>query len=65
VTADGDDQKETVRRAYWLGGGATMLWSHADAATYRRWIEQAGLTVTEQDFVPEGTSGHALFWATR
>jgi len=24
---------------------------------------QAGLEITGQDFVPEGDSGHALFWA--
>jgi 2-polyprenyl-3-methyl-5-hydroxy-6-metoxy-1,4-benzoquinol methylase len=49
----------------WLGGSATMWWSHADAAAYRGWIERAGLEVTEQGFVPEGDGGHALFWARR
>jgi len=49
----------------WLGGPATMWWSHADAPTYRSWLQQAGLTVTAQEFVPEATSGHALFWARR
>ena len=49
----------------WLGGNTTMWWSHADADTYRSWLEQAGLHVTAQDFVPEDTSGHALFWAQR
>jgi len=49
----------------WLGGPATMWWSHADAATYRAWLADAGLEVTEQDFVPEGDGGHALFWARR
>ncbi|WDZ84507.1 class I SAM-dependent methyltransferase [Micromonospora cathayae] len=49
----------------WLGGPATMWWSHADAATYRSWLHRAGLTVTVEDFVPEGTSGHTLFWARR
>jgi SAM-dependent methyltransferase len=49
----------------WLGGPATMWWSHADAATYRSWLQQAGLEVTVQQFVPEGDSGHALFWARR
>jgi 2-polyprenyl-3-methyl-5-hydroxy-6-metoxy-1,4-benzoquinol methylase len=49
----------------WLGGPATMWWSHADAATYRSWIGQAGLEITSQQFVPEGDSGHALFWARR
>ena len=47
----------------WLGGPAAMAWSHADAATYRSWLEQAGLEVAAQDFVPEGDVGHALFWA--
>ncbi|GLY86061.1 class I SAM-dependent methyltransferase [Actinoallomurus iriomotensis] len=47
----------------WLGGPAAMWWSQADAATYRSWIEQAGLEVSAQEFVPEGDSGHALFWA--
>lgn len=48
----------------WLGGGAPMWWSHADAATNRRWITEAGLTVERQEFVAEG-GGHALFWAHR
>lgn len=47
----------------WLGGPAIMWWSQADAATYRTWLTQAGLEVTGQEFVPEGNSGHALFWA--
>jgi SAM-dependent methyltransferase len=47
----------------WLGGPAAMWWSHADAATYRSWIAGVGLEVTGQEFVPEGNSGHALFWA--
>jgi SAM-dependent methyltransferase len=49
----------------WLGGGAPMWWSHADAATYRSWITQAGLAIEREDFVPEGDGGHALFWASR
>jgi 2-polyprenyl-3-methyl-5-hydroxy-6-metoxy-1,4-benzoquinol methylase len=49
----------------WLGGGAPMWWSHADAGTYRSWLQRAGLTVTSEELVPEGTSGHALFWAQR
>jgi SAM-dependent methyltransferase len=49
----------------WLGGGAPMWWSHADAATYRAWIERAGLRVAAEDVIPEGESGHALFWARR
>jgi hypothetical protein len=42
-----------------------MWWSHADAATYRTWLQAAGLQITAQDFVPEGAGGHALFWGHR
>jgi SAM-dependent methyltransferase len=49
----------------WLGGGTAMWWSHADAATNRTWITQAGLMVEQEEFVPEGEGGHALFWARR
>jgi SAM-dependent methyltransferase len=49
----------------WLGGEAAMWWSHADAATYRGWIAAAGLRVESEAFVPEGASGHQLFWARR
>lgn len=49
----------------WLGGGARMWWSHADAATCRAWITDAGLVVDDVAFVPEGASGHALFWAQK
>ncbi|SCL17676.1 Ubiquinone/menaquinone biosynthesis C-methylase UbiE [Micromonospora pallida] len=49
----------------WLGGPAAMWWSHADAATYRSWLDRAGLMVTTEEFVPEGTGGHTLFWARR
>jgi 2-polyprenyl-3-methyl-5-hydroxy-6-metoxy-1,4-benzoquinol methylase len=49
----------------WLGGQVPMWWSHADAASYRSWIEDAGLRVVQERFVPEGDGGHALFWAQR
>ena len=49
----------------WLGGGAPMWWSHADAATYRTWITQAGLSIEREEFAPEGDAGHALFWTSR
>jgi SAM-dependent methyltransferase len=49
----------------WLDGPAPMWWSHADAATYRSWLQQAGLTIASEEFVAEGTSGHTLFWAQR
>ena len=49
----------------WLGGDVPMWWSHADAATYRAWIEQAGLSIVAQEAIPEGDGVHALFWARR
>jgi SAM-dependent methyltransferase len=49
----------------WLDGPAAMWWSQADAATYRSWLQRAGLTVTTEEFIPEGTGGHTLFWARR
>ena len=50
----------------WLGiEGATMYWSHADAKTYRRWLEEAGFEVLSEEFVPEGDVGHQLFYAKR
>ena len=49
----------------WLGYGAPMWWSHADAATYREWLGQAGLIVESEEFIAEGAGGHALFWARR
>jgi SAM-dependent methyltransferase len=48
----------------WLGGSATMWWSHADTATYRDWLGAAGFRIDTETFVPEGDSGHSLFWAT-
>jgi 2-polyprenyl-3-methyl-5-hydroxy-6-metoxy-1,4-benzoquinol methylase len=49
----------------WIGGGTEMWWSHADRDTYHRWLEVAGFEVMDVSFVPEGASGHALFWARR
>jgi SAM-dependent methyltransferase len=49
----------------WLDGGARMWWSQADVATYRSWIDQAGLSIDREDFVPEDDGGHALFWTSR
>lgn len=48
----------------WLGGGAAMSWSHPGAATYRAWIESAGLAIEDERFVAEGAGGHTLFVAT-
>ena len=47
----------------WLGGDATMWWSHPDAATYRRWLAAAGLRIESEEFVAEGASGHQLIGA--
>ncbi len=47
----------------WLGGDAAMWWSHPDAGTYRRWLQDAGFDVVHEEFVPEGDGGHALFRA--
>jgi SAM-dependent methyltransferase len=49
----------------WLGGTAPMSWSQADAAASRRWMTAAGLEITSEETVPDGTSEHALFWARR
>ena len=49
----------------WLDGGATMWWSHADAVTYRSWLQWAGLRITSEELVPEGSGGHTLFRAQR
>jgi SAM-dependent methyltransferase len=49
----------------WLGANVPMWWSHADAATYRRWLTEAGFEVIREQFVPEGDGGHSLFWARR
>jgi hypothetical protein len=49
----------------WLGGDTPMWWSHADIATYGRWLTAAGFHITSREYVPEGGSGHSLFWARR
>ena len=56
----------TGTEADWLDvSGATMYWSHADAATYRAWLEQLGFTILAEEFVPEGEGGHTRFLAQR
>lgn len=51
----------------WLNvAGGTMYWSHAAAATYEKWLMDAGFAVQESRFIPEGGSGgHTLFWAQK
>ncbi|AKU18435.1 class I SAM-dependent methyltransferase [Luteipulveratus mongoliensis] len=53
------------REQGWLGGSVEMWWSHPDASTYRDWLEEAGLEVVHEEFVPEGSSGHQLMIARR
>lgn len=55
----------TGSEAGWLDGTTPMWWSHAAADDYRTWLDAAGLEVTHQRHVPEGTAGHSLFWARR
>lgn len=52
-------------QAGWLSGTAAMWWSHPDDATYRSWIESAGMQIDDQQFVADGRSGHMLFAARR
>lgn len=51
----------------WLGGGIPMWWSHADAATNRRWLTDARLRVETETFLPEGSdvAGGAVLFMTR
>jgi SAM-dependent methyltransferase len=59
----------TLGHTAWTGTGdfhgAPMYWSHADAATYRRWLEHAGVEVVEREFIPEGDGGHELMLGVR
>ena len=41
----------------WLGGGAPMWWSHADADTNRSWLTGAGFTVEHEEFTFPVASG--------
>jgi ubiquinone/menaquinone biosynthesis C-methylase UbiE len=58
-------QAWTGTESDWLGGRADMWWSHADAATYRSWLDHSGFHIAREEFVPEGDTGHSLFWARR
>jgi SAM-dependent methyltransferase len=49
----------------WLVPGVRMYWSHADEATYARWLEDLGFTLQKRTFVPEGDGGHVLLLATK
>jgi cyclopropane fatty-acyl-phospholipid synthase-like methyltransferase len=66
----GDMFLVTLGHTAWTGTaadwhGAEMYWSHADAATYRAWLDQAGFNVEAEHFVPEGDGGHTLFIARK
>jgi cyclopropane fatty-acyl-phospholipid synthase-like methyltransferase len=45
--------------------GAPMYWSHADEATYLRWLDEIGFAVQWARFIPEGDGGHTLVLARR
>jgi SAM-dependent methyltransferase len=48
----------------WLGvPDARMVWSHADAETYRAWLAASGFEICRTEFVPEGDGGHTLILA--
>jgi 2-polyprenyl-3-methyl-5-hydroxy-6-metoxy-1,4-benzoquinol methylase len=55
----------TGSEANWLGSTATMWWSQSDAVTYRCWLAEADFEILDEEYVPEGDGGHALFWARR
>ncbi len=45
--------------------GAPMYWSHADEATYLRWLAEIGFALEWTRFIPEGDGGHTLVLARR
>jgi SAM-dependent methyltransferase len=59
-----------VGHSAWTGSeedwhGAPMYWSHADEATYLRWLDEIGFAVQWARFIPEGDGGHTLVLARR
>ena len=49
----------------WLGvKGGDMWWSHADSATYRVWLADAGFFIEEERF-SEGQGRHLFLVASR
>jgi len=63
VVATVGARASTGEEADWLGGGAPMWWSNPGAETYRGWLANAGFMIEQDEFVPEGNSGHQLFIA--
>jgi SAM-dependent methyltransferase len=60
----------TVGHTAWTGidqnwHGGRMYWSQAGAATYARWLDQAGFDTRSQSFILEGETAHELFLAIR
>lgn len=60
----------TVGHSQWTGTeenwlGATMYWSHANAATYRQWLEMLDFRLLWTRFIPEGDGGHTLLLAQK
>lgn len=49
----------------WLGSNAEMYWSHANGATYERWLAETGFEVLRRSKVPEPGAEHALFLARK
>jgi len=58
-----------VGHVQWTGTeeyfGAQMFWDHANAESYKRWLEDAGFSIIWDRFIPEGSSGHTLVLARR
>jgi SAM-dependent methyltransferase len=44
---------------------AAMYWSHAEAATYRAWLKNAGMFIQQEGFLPEGDGGHTILLASK
>jgi SAM-dependent methyltransferase len=60
----------TVGHHSWTGigdfHGATMYWSHADAATYCAWLTDVGIDPVEREFIAEAPhGGHELILGIR
>jgi SAM-dependent methyltransferase len=60
----------TVGARAWTGTednwhGAPMFWSHADGDTYRAWVRDRGMAIVDEEFIPEGDSGHLLILARK
>lgn len=49
----------------WRDSGTSMWWSHPGAETYREWVKEAGFTLVEDEFIPEGSKGHRAYWCRR